>query len=100
MKIFLTAQKNMIYGGLIRNERAFNEVQLWTIFSFIASFISEFVYLIHVANTPRQSMDSIFMTTVGCLITISYISIAHRTTELIDFIDAFEQIINDSESRK
>lgn len=117
MKIFRTFRKNVKAGGFNRDQGAFSEVQLQTIFKAFISFILQCVYLFHVANTPRQYLDSIFMTTAGeeisllsielstntllstfagFLIVISYISFVFKTTELFDFIDDFEQTINES----
>lgn len=97
MKICQTIQKNMIVGGLIRNERPFDKIQLLAIFESFLTLSLQFVYIFRVAITPQEYMIAIFMTTAYSLTTVSYISMAYKTKELFDIIDAFELIINDSE---
>lgn len=97
MKIFQTIQKNMRHSGFIRDQNAFNKTQTLVIFKSIVFLTLQFVYLLRVANTPRQYMDSIFMSTVGFLIVISHADIAIKTAKIFDLIDAFEQTINESE---
>lgn len=96
MKILQTTQKNMEFGGLIRDQSAFNNTQLRTFFISAVFLTLQIVYPLHVANTPRQYLDSIFMTAAGYLIFISFMSIALKTTEVFNFIDDLEQRINDS----
>lgn len=98
MKIFQISQKNLVFCGFIKNQSAFNKYQLWTIFKSIAYLVLQFLYLFRVANTPKQYMDSIFMTTAGILIVISHIGVASKTATLFNFIDDVEQAINESES--
>lgn len=97
MKIFQTFEKNIKAGGFARDEGAFSSVQMQTIFKVIVSLILQSVYLLRVANTPRQYLDSIFMTIAGFLIAISYINFVFKTTELLNYIDDLEQTINESE---
>lgn len=97
MKIFQTTQEYMEYGGLIRDRAAFNIIQMWTIFKSVAFLILQFVYLVHEADTPREYMDSIFMTSAGFMIFISYMSIAIENEAIFDMIDELELAIQESE---
>lgn len=97
MKIFRTIEMNMVFGGFIRNQSAYNRRQWCEIFKTVVAIILQLAYLFHVANTPKQFMDSIFMTTSVILIAISYNSIILKYTELFEFIDDLQQVIDKSE---
>lgn len=68
MKIFKKFQKYTEISGLIRDAGAFNNTQLIRILQTFISLVLLFVYLLQVASTPRQYLDSIFMTAVGLFI--------------------------------
>lgn len=95
MKIFQSIQKNMRPGGLTRDQPPLNKVQKKQIFKCILFLILQFVYFFHVANTPRQYMDSIFVTTAGLFGMVSYISVALKTPKIFDYIDAIEEMTID-----
>lgn len=97
MKIFQTTQMYLRYGGFQRDQSAFNERQWWTILKYSFFMILQYVYLFAVASTPRQYMNSIFMSTAGILIVISYLSIVFKTATIFDYIDDVEHVINGSE---
>lgn len=65
MEIFQTIQKNMKHEGFIRDECVINKTQMWMITKRVVFLNLQFAYLFHVADTPRQYMDSIFMTATG-----------------------------------
>lgn len=99
MKIFLKTQKNLEFGGYRRNENAFNRRRLVLLVLSILSLIPLIVYPFHVANTPKEYMDSIFMTATGILVFISSMSIAFKTQKIFDVIDDIEQVVGESECR-
>lgn len=97
MKIFQTTQKYMSYAGFIRDQNTFNKRQSWTILKLTSFLALNYAYLFAEASTPRQYMNSIFMTTAGSLIVISHISVVLKTVSIFDSIDDLEKVINESE---
>lgn len=97
MKIFRTTQKYMKYGGLMKDRGAFNIIQIWTFSKSITFLIMQVIYLVREADTSREYMDSIFMTSAGILIFISYADIAMQNDVLFHVIDELEKVINESE---
>lgn len=97
MKLFQSTQKSLAFGGFIKNQPAFNRTQLRMMFLSILFLGLQCIYLFHVANTPRQYMDSIFMTTVGILVFIAFVSSIFNTTAIFDLIYQFEETISKSE---
>ena len=98
MKIFQFTQRNFIVGGFIRGQRAFNLKQSVHILISFTFVVLQFLYLFRVASTPNEYMISIFMTTVGLLVFISFISIVFKYDKLFDFIDDIEQTGNESKN--
>lgn len=97
MEIFQTIQMNFALIGFERNLGPFNKRQRWC---FSAGSLSAFmliVYLLCVANTPKEYMDGIFVVAIGILMTISHISTMSKTENIFIFIDEAEEIINKSE---
>lgn len=81
----------------IKHKRPFNEQQLRYMFKSIVAIIFQFVYLLRVAETSKEYMNSIFMTTVGTLVFVSHISTTIKMDKIFIFIDTLEKIINQSE---
>lgn len=95
MKLFQTTQELMKYGGFERNRKAFNMINWSYIFLSTLFLTLLIVYAFHVAATPRQYMESIFMTVTGILIVISSTSTAIKTAEIFEIIDGFEHFVNE-----
>lgn len=96
-KIFQTIQSKLALIGFERNLRPFNQRQKWTYIVSAVSLATMFIYLLLVANSPKEYMASIFICGVGTLITISHISVIVKTETIFKFISEFEEIINGSE---
>lgn len=98
MKVFQTVQKYLAYLGFNQNDQnALNSRQFFTALNMIAMFILSLLYLFVVANTPREYLDSIYMTSAGLGLMTSYFSIVYKARELFDYFDDGEQLINNSE---
>lgn len=97
MKIFQTVQKHLASIGYRRNERSFNNDISVQLLKSILYIMCQWVYLLHIANTPKEYMDSIFMSAVGILVNISFLSTVLKMKTIFIFIDAAENAINTSE---
>lgn len=67
-------------------------------FKSILSLISLIVYLLYVAKTIKEYMDSIFLTTAAITIFVSFTSTVFKTPELYAFLNNAEEAGNKSES--
>lgn len=75
MKIFETVRLHLESIGFCENERPFNQRQIDLVFKTIAGMSLVAVHLFHVANTPKDYMDGVFVLTVmAILIFISILS--------------------------
>lgn len=97
MKIFQTIQTNFALIGFERNLRPFNARQRLCFNAASLSVVSLIVYLLNVANTPKEYMDAIFVVALGILMTISHISTMLKTETIFIFIDEIEEIVNERE---
>lgn len=98
IKLFESIQSNMINLGFIPNQKnPFNLQHLRGFIIGLLAIILHFVFFVHVANTIKQYMDSIFMTTVGIAILVSFVSSVLKTKEIFDLINGLEEVINKSE---
>lgn len=97
MKIFQTALKLFSSCGFTKNESAFNGRQLFLFSICVVALVFQFMYLFRVADTPKQYMDSIFMTAVGFLVFISHVGIVFKTAMMFDVLDDIEVAANYSE---
>lgn len=98
MKLFQTTQNIMASVGVKKDQDAFDKIKFWMIMISSPLFLTlQIVFVFHEADTPRQYMDSIFMTTTGILVFISTLSIVFRTKKIFDTIADTERLINGSE---
>lgn len=97
MKIFQTTQTNLALLGFERNLRPFNKRQRWILIEGFLAVTACYVYLLLVADSSKEFMDSIFTTGVSNLILISHISTVLKTETIFVFIDDVEDVINASE---
>lgn len=91
-KIFHTIQSKLALIGFEKNLRPFNVRQNWTIIMASISLTTLVIYPLHLATTPKEYMDSIFVCGVGSLVTISHFSIIPKTETVFTFIDEIEQV--------
>lgn len=101
MKLFQTIQKNLTILKFDPNQPdSFFALifQHWSCFlkSFL-SLTSLIVYLLHDANTVKEYMDSLFLTTAAILIFVSFTSTVFKTPEIYIFFNGAEKAANKSE---
>lgn len=96
MKIFQTVQRDMALIGYKADEQPFNIKQIEHGFKSIFCGTLELVYLIFVAETPKEYLVSIFMTSVGFLVFISFLNTVQKMPKIFYLIDEVEAIINES----
>lgn len=82
MIILQTMQRSAPELGFGLNQRPFNNIQLKYIFTFLTCMIMQFIYLVHVANTPEEFMDVIYIITEGTLATVAYLSTIFQAVTL------------------
>lgn len=97
MKTFQTMQRNLALIGFERNLRPFNERHKWCVIVGSTSNVILITYLLNVANSPKEYMDSIFVVCVAILMIISQISLILKTEIIFILIDEIEEIIGASE---
>lgn len=98
MKTFQTVQKCLALEGYSANGSAFNRLQLWVGFKCTLALFAQCAYLfLRLPKTPKEYMDSIFMTTVGILVFISFVSTVFKTAKIFELINKIEMAINESE---
>ena len=97
MKFFETAQSKLAEIGYHADKRAFNNEQLAFLLKGVLANIVFGVYFFHVANTPKEFLDSVFMFSVGILVYISSISTISETATIFTLVKSSEMIVNESE---
>lgn len=100
MKIFETVQKHLASIGYAVHQSPFNIQQLRIICMGIMTIFMQCVYLFCIANTTKEFMDSILMTTAGILVFISNLSTAHKTATIFIFIERISKVVNESKFRR
>lgn len=102
MKLFRTVQKNFTSLGFVRyknndyNHYPFNRQHVKAQIRFILSLISMFAFPVHVANSPKEYMDSFFLIIMQCAIFVSYTVTICKMNQLFDFIDGCVELCNES----
>lgn len=97
MKIFESAKQMLVLIDLDANQRPFHRNQLLHIVQGFLAIILQCLYLVYEANTVREYMNSIFMTSTGILVYIAYWNAIFKATLIYEFIDYYETIVNGSE---
>lgn len=96
MKILLSVKMYLASIDLNENKRLFHPKQLLHVVQGFSAIVLQCLYLVYDANTALDYMDSILMTAVGILVYVSYWSSIFKTTNIYDFIDQLEVIVNGS----
>lgn len=100
MKIFESAKMSLASMELDANKRPFHRKQLLKVMHSFLAIVLECLYIVYDANTAREYINSIFMTTIGIIVFIAYLSTIFKTTTIYNFIDHYETIVNESELQK
>lgn len=96
MKIFQTVRKNLATIDFSADQRWFDAHQLRNIALSILADALQCMYIFYVADTPEQLMNSIFLTSSGILVFISYMSIISKMAELFFVLNKLEKVVNKS----
>lgn len=98
MKILQLIQMHLALNGYKNpNLRPCNGQQKWFFVEMFLSITSLYVYLLFVADSLKEYMDSILVTAVGTLVVISRISTILKMKTIFVFIDEVEKLLNASE---
>lgn len=93
MKFLQIVQTRLFNSGVGPTQRPFNKIQLKIIFEALSPMILLCVYLIRVANTPKEYMNAIFMISAAICLFTGFISVIFQTANLSHYIDHFEKTI-------
>lgn len=93
-----TIQKIGCEIGLGQNQRRFNAKQLEYIFISVSYLCTLFIFLFHVANTPKEYTDGFYITETSVLIFIAYSSTIFQAAKIYDFIGDIEKILDKRKS--
>ena len=96
MKILESVKKNLKSIELYADKPRFHRMQLLLILECFLAIVLKCLHLVYDANTEKEYMYSILMTTFGILVFIAYLSTIFQTTAIYDFIDQLETIVNES----
>lgn len=96
IKIFQTAKKQLELSEIYAYKPIFCKQQIFEVVQSIVTISSQCVYLFCVASTTREYMNSIYMTMVGILVFICYLSAIFKKEITFFFIDDLEATINES----
>lgn len=97
MKIAQTTKRYLASMGYRVDLRPFHKHQLWLLFERPFTLFLQLVYVLHVAKTSREYMESIFMLMVGILMYVSLVSTIIKMPTIFILIDDMERVINQSE---
>lgn len=96
MALYQNVQKNLAFMGYSPNERPFNRKHMEIILAMAMCSSSEFIYLMQVANTPKEYMIAIFFVSTSILILIAFLSTAHKLKIFFVLIDKVQIAVNGS----
>lgn len=101
MKIFQTVQRNLIPLGYVRDHAEYYKLRRPHLVAiatcvFTGGAISIFIFVIHLADSPAEYMDSLYMSAVLLSIFVSYLTTIWNMTKLFGFIDNLQKFCNES----
>lgn len=97
MKIFQQVKANLASLGHRPNQSPFNKKQLWIFVKVLLYLILLCAYLVREPSTPKEYMNSIFITTAAFLVSIARLSTLFLNETIFDFIGMTEETINGSQ---
>lgn len=97
MKIFEHVRLNLASLGYRPNQSPFNKTQLWTYIKVFLNLFSLCAYIFRGPSTPKEYVDSIFMTAATILFLIARVSTLFKNDTIFLSIDSIEKTINGSE---
>lgn len=83
--------------GFAPNQRPFNRKQIQIGLTMAAGTISNCIFLIHVADKPKEHMEAIYYVMTSALILISFISTVYKMKIFFIFIDKVQMLIDESQ---
>lgn len=83
--------------GIDSNLHPFNAVQLTLIFEFVLNISFQFIFLVHVAQTPKEFLDVIYLNTQAALAFIAYLSIIFQAKTIFNSIDLLGKTVEERE---
>lgn len=97
IKIFQAVQRNLKSLCISRNRVSFGLSELKHIFPHSLSIILLFLSIVHVAETPKQYVETISFTVEIIFLTINFLSMRYYSYTIFRLIDDLEAGINTSE---
>lgn len=93
MNIFQTVQMHFALIGYESKLQPFNRRQKLNFVHSLLSGFSVYAYFLHVANTPKEYMNSMFICGVGTLINVSHISTVLKMKKNFTVIEEVEEVL-------
>lgn len=97
MKIFQTIQKNFQSKGICVERVPFDIYEFEHVVAYILYYMMSFLYIVHVAETIMEYIESVSNVTVITIVLFAYSSYRFNLKGLFKIIDDLEQAINKSE---
>lgn len=100
MELFQTIRRKIALLGFVPNHYdypyyPFTRKHLRTHLIFSCDFISFCIFAIHVADSPKEYMDSLYIITAATALLISYLTITIKMAKLFDFFTNIEEGIHE-----
>lgn len=95
MESFASVERNLASIGFVANQRPLHTEQLINVVRGTVASILQYLYLVFEANTDKEYMHSIFMTTFGIMIYTAHVSSIIKTVSLFDLFQYMEQLVNE-----
>lgn len=96
MKILQAVQENFESVRISRDRVSFGLFELKHYFIYCLSVILPFIYIVDVAETPKQYVEASLLIAMSILLLIVEIGVRYHSQIIFTMIDDFEQAINKS----
>lgn len=96
MRVFQRVQIDLASLGHRPNQNPFNKRQIWIFFKVFLYLFLLCAYLFREPKTPKEYMNSIFITTAAFLVTTARLSTLFINDIIFDYIDRIEKTIDGS----
>lgn len=96
MRIAQTVKRHLASLGYRVDLRPFHKQQVWLLVERMVNVILQVIYVLYVAKTSREYMETYFMIAVGILMYITLVSTIMEMPNIFILIDDMEQVIHES----
>lgn len=97
MQIFKTIREHLVAIGFTKSDVGFHTEQVLRTSQGFMAIVLQCIHLLFDVNSTKDYLDSLFTTSVGILVYISYLSTVLKTKKIFMFIHRVEKLIGGSE---